>query len=243
VQEFRFADPVSTQEVRVALEEVGLEKAVIQSFGDDRDVVIRSPLGTNEAVNRALQDRFRGNFPDRIRVETVGPVIGQELRRKALYAILGSLAMILIYVAIRFEFRYSVGAIVALFHDAIICLAAVVLTGRELSVPVLAALLTIVGYSVNDTIVIFDRVRENVRRGLKLKFDEVVNRSINESMSRTLITSFTTLLVVGTLYVFGGPVINDFAFTMILGVLVGTYSTIYVACPVVVDWAWKKKLK
>jgi len=241
LQEFRFERPVEIQTVRSVLQGIGLETATIQQVGDKGDLVIRSPLGTNDAVNDAFKERFKDNLPELLRVETVGPVIGKELRRKALYAILGSLAMILIYITIRFEMRYSVAAILALFHDALICLALVVLTGRELSVPVLAALLTIVGYSVNDTIVVFDRIRENVRRGLKLSFEEIVNQSVNESLSRTILTSVTTLFVVGALFVFGGPVINDFAFTMIAGVLVGTYSSVYVACPVVVDWFWTKK--
>ena len=182
LQELRFEKPVEIQEVRSALVGVGLENAIIQEFGDPRDLVIRSPLGTNDTVYQAIGEQFKDNAPERIRVETVGPVIGQELRKKALTAMLGSLVMILIYLSIRFEFRYSVGAIAALFHDAILCLAIVILSGRELSVPVLAALLTIVGYSVNDTIVIFDRVRENVRRGLKRSFEEIINQSINVTL-------------------------------------------------------------
>ncbi|MFT5208196.1 MAG: preprotein translocase SecF subunit, partial [Candidatus Omnitrophota bacterium] len=179
----------------------------------------------------------------RIRIETVGPVIGKELRKKALSAILGSLAIIMAYLAFRFEFRYSMGAILALLHDAVVCLALVILCGREVTIPVLAALLTIVGYSVNDTIVIFDRVRENVRKSGKELFVSKVNRSLNESLSRTLLTSLTTLFVVAALFFLGGPVINDFAFTMMIGIILGTYSTMYIAVPCVVDWPWRKRLK
>jgi preprotein translocase SecF subunit len=154
-----------------------------------------------------------------------------------------ALIAIFIYVRIRFEMSFAAGALFSLFHDAIISLAFVVVTGRELSISVLAAILTIVGYSVNDTIVIFDRIRENNRKGLKMTTSEVINLSINETLSRTILTSLTVLLVLVSLVLFGGPVINDFAATMLVGVICGVYSTVCIACPVVVAWPWKKRFQ
>lgn len=244
VQEFRFSKPVDADRLRGALKTVGLEGATIQRIGESgTDFILRTPADTERRVSDALGASIKDNAFERVRLETVGPVVGKELRNKAILAALLSLAVMLVYVALRFEFSYSTGAILALFHDAIISLAFVVWTGREISITVLAAVLTIVGFSVNDTIVIFDRVRENFRRGLKMSPAELINFSLNETLSRTILTSFTVFLVVLSLYLFGGPVINDFAFTMLVGVIAGTYSTIYIACPVVADWPWRKKLK
>ncbi|MBF0253750.1 MAG: protein translocase subunit SecD [Candidatus Omnitrophica bacterium] len=243
VQEYRFAETVDVAAVRTALETVGLGTATIQQYGSKFDFVIRTPQGTTDQVDSALATAFKNVPHERLSIEEVGPVIGAALRKKAFYAIMGSLLIILIYLAFRFELRYSVGTIAALFHDAVICLALVILTGREITIPVLAAILTTVGYSANDTIVIFDRVRENVRRGLRIPFSGIVDQSINESLSRTLLTSVTTLLVVVALYFLGGPVINDFAFVMIVGVVAGTYSTVYVSCPVVTAWPARKRLR
>ncbi len=243
LQEYSFSKPLSVNNMRDELTSAGYEQVIIQSFGEEGHVVVRSGLGTGEGLHAIIEKQFIDANPKRIRIETVGPVIGKELRKKALFAILGSLAIILAYLAFRFEFRYSIAAIIALFHDATVCLALVILCGREITIPVLAALLTIVGYSVNDTIVIFDRVRENVRKGGKELLVPKINRSINESLSRTLLTSLTTLFVVAALFFYGGPVINDFAFTMMVGIILGTYSTMYIAVPCVVDWPWRKQLK
>jgi SecD/SecF fusion protein len=244
LQEFRFEKPIDADALRSALKSVDLQSATIQKVGDtQRDFILRTPADTENLVLKGLGAAITDNKFERVRLETVGPIVGQELKEKAFLAIILSLIGILIYVAARFELSYSTGAIVALFHDAIISLAFVVWTGREISISVLAAVLTIVGFSVNDTIVIFDRVRENNRRGLKLSLKELINLSINETLSRTILTSFTVFIVVGALYWFGGPVINDFAFTMLVGVVVGTYSTIYVACPLVAYWPWKKHIK
>lgn len=242
IQEFRFTKTVPVSDIRNALTAVNLDKASIQTFGDNNDIIVRSLQGTEDAVNSTLKSVFSAEGVERIRVESVGPIVGKELRRKALLAVLGSLAIILGYLSFRFRFYYSIGAIIAVFHDAIICLAFTIWSGRELSVAALAAVLTIVGYSVNDTIVIFDRVRENVRKGTKESFVDVMNRSYNESLSRTILTSFTTLIVVVALYLFGGPVINDFAYIMIVGIIAGTYSTIYIACPVAIFFQKRRKL-
>ncbi len=244
VQEYRFEKSIEADVLRDALKTVGLESASIQKVGDtNRDFILRTPANSEKSVMDALTGSIKENKFERVRLESVGPIVGRELRDKAFLAIILSLIVMLVYVAARFELSYSTGAILALFHDAIISLAFVVWSGREISITVLAAVLTIVGFSVNDTIVIFDRVRENFRRGLKMTPAELINFSLNETLSRTILTSFTVFMVVGALYWFGGPVINDFAFTMLVGVIAGVYSTIYIACPVVAFWPWRKALK
>ena len=167
-------------------------------------------------------------------IEKVGPKIGAELSSDAIMAILSALGLILVYISIRFEFKYAVGAIAALTHDVVITLGIFSLLGYEVSLAVVAAFLTIVGYSLNDTIVIFDRVRENVKALKSATLGSVINQSINESLSRTIITSLTTFFVVLILFLVGGEVIHSFAFAMIVGVIVGTYSSIFVASPVVI---------
>ena len=167
-------------------------------------------------------------------IEKVGPKIGAELSGDAIMAIISSLALILIYISIRFEFKYALGAIAALTHDVFITLGIFSILGYEVSLAVIAAFLTIVGYSLNDTIVIFDRVRENVKSGKNSALSSVINDSINQSLSRTIITSLTTFMVVLILFLVGGEVIHTFAFAMIIGVIVGTYSSIFVASPVVI---------
>ncbi len=170
-------------------------------------------------------------------MEKVGPKVGAELSGDAVLAIFSALALILAYISIRFEFKYAVGAIAALTHDVMITLGVFSLLGYEISLAVIAAFLTIVGYSLNDTIVIFDRVRENVKGLKSANFRSVINKSINESLSRTIVTSVTTFLVVLILFLVGGEVIHSFAFAMIVGVIVGTYSSIFVASPVVIKMA------
>jgi preprotein translocase subunit SecF len=167
------------------------------------------------------------------RVESVGPRVGAELKTSAYEAILFSLIAILAYIWVRFEWRYSIGAIVATTHDVLIVLAAFVFTQREISLTVVAAVLTVAGYSVNDTIVIFDRIREFVRKFQKKDVKDTFNDSINQTLSRTVLTAGTTLFVVLALYFFGGDIINDFAFALTIGIVVGTYSSIFVAAPVV----------
>ncbi len=244
LQEFRFEKPIEADALRTALKSVGLDGATIQKIGDTgKDFILRTPADTENTVVNALKTSIKDSRFERVRLETVGPLVGRELTEKAIWAIILSLIVMLVYVAARFELSYSTGAILALFHDAIIALAFVVWSGREISISVLAAVLTIVGFSINDTIVIFDRVRENFRRGSKMTPPELINHSLNETLSRTILTSFTVFMVVGALYWFGGPVINDFAFTMLVGVIAGVYSTIYIACPVVAYWPGKKKLK
>lgn len=187
-----------------------------------------------------LKDGISKGFPDREitirRTETVGPKIGEELKNRAWAAIVISLFGILIYISWRFEFRFAIGAIIALIHDILITLGIFSITGKELSLVVIAAFLTIVGYSLNDTIVVFDRIRENFSMRRRESYEKMIDISINESLSRTIITSLTTLVVVLFLFFSGGEVIHDFAFALLVGVVVGTYSSIFVASPVLVEW-------
>jgi preprotein translocase SecF subunit len=170
------------------------------------------------------------------REESVGPKIGGELKTAAINSVFAALVLIVLYITVRFVFRFGIAAIIALIHDVVITLGLFSIMDKEISLSIIAAFLTIIGYSLNDTIVVFDRIRENMRLRRKESYAGVVNRSINETLSRTLVTSVTTLMVAGTLFIWGGPVIHDFAFALTVGVLVGTYSSIFVASPVLVWW-------
>ncbi len=185
-----------------------------------------------DAAKKALKERCAVGTFSLLGAESVGPAVGADLREKATLAVVFSLLGMLIYIWIRFQLPYGIGAVGALFHDVLITLGALAITQREINLPTIAALLTLVGYSVNDTVVVFDRVRENLRllRGVGLK--ELIDESINQTLSRTLITSGTTLMVVITLYLFGGDVINTFAYVLLVGIIVGTYSSIFIASPI-----------
>jgi preprotein translocase subunit SecF len=236
----QFEEPIAAEDIRSTLAEIGLGDAQIQHFGNGREAIIRARGNDGEdltgAIVNALNEANPTNQADVRRQELVGPKVGGELRQKATLAILYSLLGILIYISLRFEFKFAVGAVVALIHDVLITLGMFSLTGRELSLPVIAGFLTLVGYSLNDTIVIYDRIREDRRKLYGRSFVDIVNTSLNESLSRTLVTSLTTLLVVLCLFFLGGAVIHDFAFALMVGVIVGTYSSIYVASPLVVEW-------
>ena len=247
-----YTEPVDINEVRSALSNVSIDgqnfdfsQTEIKHFGDESNVAVRLP--TLEHEPEQFSQKFVANmkniFPALVpenendfilSIEKVGPKIGAELSGKAVMAILSALALILVYISIRFEFKYAVGAIAALTHDVVVTLGVFSILGYEVSLAVIAAFLTIVGYSLNDTIVIFDRIRENIKSLKQVTMPQVVNQSINESLSRTIITSITTLFVVFTLYLYGGEVIHHFAFAMIIGVLVGTYSSVFVASPILV---------
>lgn len=197
-------------------------------------------MGIEAKAGDRLKEAISESFPGREitirRTETVGPKIGEELKNRAWAAIIISLFGILVYISWRFEFRFAVGAIIALIHDILITLGLFSITGKELSLVVIAAFLTIVGYSLNDTIVVFDRIRENFSLRKRSSYDSMVNTSINESLSRTIITSLTTLIVVLFLFIWGGEVIHDFAFALLIGIVVGTYSSIFVASPILIEW-------
>ncbi|MFO7866419.1 MAG: protein translocase subunit SecF [Candidatus Aminicenantes bacterium] len=192
--------------------------------------------GLSQEVISYLEDKtFLSHFAV-LSKETVGPQIGHDLRRKATQATIWALLGMLIYIGIRFQYAYGVSAIFTLAHDVLITMGIFSLTNRELNLPVIAAILTLVGYSLNDTIVIFDRVRDNIKLLRKADFKSLLNTSVNQTLSRTFVTSGTTFLTVATLFVFGGEVINDFAFTMMIGVVVGTYSSIYLSCTTLYFW-------
>lgn len=233
--QIRSSEPISLDEVRQTLAEIGEEKAIIQYFGNDKkDVLIKSNSDSSETIFTTLQQKFSDYNLIRTRTEYVGPAIGAELRQQAFLAILFALLGILLYITWRFEFRFALGAIVALLHDVLVTLGIFSITGREISLPIIAALLTIVGYSLNDTIVVFDRIREDLHVHKRLSFHDIINLSINQTLSRTLLTSLTTLIVVVFLYFLGGEVINDFAFALLIGIIVGTYSSIFIASPVLI---------
>lgn len=238
--QMKFQTSVATEEIREALSDAGYPKAEIQRFRTGNDVLIRAPVvegeDVTENIKNALSDRFQDNPFEVRREELVGPKVGEELGKNAIWAIVIGLGAILIYVAFRFEFRFAVAAVAALFHDVLVTLGIFSLTGKEVSLAVVAAFLTIVGYSLNDTIVVFDRIREDLRKYHREHYDGVINASINETLSRTIVTSLTTLLVVLFLYFIGGEVLRDFAFALLVGVIVGTYSSIFVASPILVEW-------
>ncbi len=236
----KFHKPVTTKEIRNALSGVVQGKAVVQSFGEDNEYIIQLEQSTEELeglssrVRDALAKAIGDDALEIRRVEMVGPKVGKDLREKGLLAILFALGAILLYIWWRFELRFGLGAVAALFHDVLITVGAFSLFDKQFDLTTVAALLTIVGYSLNDTIVVYDRIRENRKRlGGKGDLVAIVNRSINETLSRTILTSGTTLLVVAALFVLGGGVIHDFAFALLVGVVVGTYSSIYIASPVV----------
>lgn len=245
----KFQNPVSIGQVRASLSKIGLGNSEIKEIGSENEILIRveqrkGGSKTSDMIVNHLKGDFRDNPFDLRSVDKVGPKIGGELRRAAVWAILVSLLLILIYITWRFEFKFAIGAIVPLFHDVLITLGIFSLLNLEISLAVIAAFLTIVGYSLNDTIVVFDRIRENLRllrRGES--YERVVNTSINEVLSRTIITSFTTFIVVLILFLFGGDVIHNFAFALLIGVIVGTYSSIYVASPIVVEWYTREERK
>ncbi len=233
VVEVGYPKPVDVGVVRQALQRAGFGDAVVQHFGTSKDVLVRLPPapGRSKAdlstrVLRALQGT--GEVKLR-RVEFVGPQVGEELTEKGGLAMLGALAGILLYVMIRFEKRFALGAVLALVHDSLITVGFFSLTGMEFDLTVLAAVLAVIGYSLNDTIVVFDRIRENFRKMRKGATVEVVNAAINQTLSRTLMTSLTTLLVLFALAFLGGEAVHGFAVALIVGIVVGTYSSIYVA--------------
>jgi preprotein translocase SecF subunit len=243
--QLKFDGPVETEALRDALAMVeGLSSSEVQRFGDPTDVVIRAqvPEGQEELFGDRIETHLReapeleGRTFQVVRTEAVGPKIGGELKTQAMLAIVYALVLILIYVAIRFDLKFGVAAIVATLHDIVMSVGIFSLANKEISLAVVAAFLTIVGYSLNDTIVVFDRIREDLRGMRRESYATIVNTAVNQTLSRTIITSGTTLLVVLFLYFIGGPVIHDFAFALIIGIVIGTYSSIFIAAPIVVDW-------
>ena len=237
----RFAEPSAIGTLRTALTDAALPGVMVQDLGgDEREYQIRVRSTDDIAIERAsgeVRDTLisafgEGSF-DVLRVESVGPKVGRDLWRDATLAVIVATVMMSLYLAIRFDLRFGVGAAVALVHDVILTLGALALSGMEFELTSVAALLTVVGFSVNDTVVISDRIRENLRKSKRAPLIDIVNASINETLSRTLITSGTAIFVIVALFVLGGHVIHSFAFTLLVGFIAGTYSSIYVAAPVV----------
>lgn len=241
LQEYSFSQPIAVESLRGSLKDAGLSDVSIQQFKENpKVVIIRSTADTSGTVEKVLRDKFSDNKFDVLRVEKVGPAVGKELRKKAIYAIIFSLLGILIYVAFRFKhLNFAVAGVIALFHDILVAIGFLAISGRQMDLLIVTALLTIAGYSINDTIVIYDRVRENLRFAHKMSLAEIINLSVNQTFSRTILTSGVTLLVVISLLFFGGGVLNGLAFTLLVGFISGVYSTVYIASPLVL--AWQKK--
>jgi preprotein translocase subunit SecF len=232
--EVGYSNAVELEPVRQALSKNGFDDAIVQHFGTAKDVLIRLPVAEQDEDKSTLSNSVLNALaptgaPEMRRVEFVGPQVGDELRDKGGLAMLYALIGILIYVALRFEWRFSLGSVLALVHDVILVVGFFAISQVEFDLTVLAALLAVIGYSLNDTIVVFDRIRENFSRLRKATSEGVINTSINQTLARTLMTSVTTLLVLVALFIFGGEVIHAFSIALIVGVLVGTYSSIYVA--------------
>ncbi len=245
--EVGFAHPVSSVAVGEQLQKAGFASITLQHFGSDRDVLVRIPPATavdKDQVSEQIRDGLRqpdGSVPEIRRVEFVGPQVGEELVQQGVFAVLYALLGIGVYIALRFERRFAIGAIIATAHDSILTLGYFSLTGTQFDLTVLAAVLAVIGYSVNDTIVVFDRIRDNLRKMRKADPVTVVNASVNETMSRTVMTSGTTLLVVVALLLFGGVQLHGFAMALLVGILVGTYSSIYLASAVTLDLGMNRR--
>lgn len=237
-----FARPVPLAGARAALNDAGLPDAELQSFEGNSKLLVRVKEGKvplNEVADRvvaALRSRFADNPLTVESTSTIGPTVGQALRRDALIAIAISLVAIVVYIAVRFQFRFGVAATIATFHDVLAILGIFWLLGKEVNLLLVVALLTLAGYSLSDTVVVFDRIRETLTRGGRRPLGEVINTSINDVLSRTIVTGLTTLLAALSLFLWGGEVLRDFALALSLGIVVGTYSSIYVASGIVHVW-------
>lgn len=241
------AKALSIADVRAAVEGVGFKGVVIQEYGAPNEFMIRIPGGSAEAQSSTAEQKVTAALQEKAgsaqlrRVEFVGPQVGNELKTKGLLALLVSTGAILLYIATRFELRYGLGAILALVHDVLLTMGVLSLLGTEMTLTVLAAILTLIGYSLNDTIVIFDRIRENRARYPNQKLTEVLNLSVNQTLGRTVMTVSTVLIVLVCLFIWGGEVLRDFSLVMIVGAILGTYSSVFVASPVLLALEEKAK--
>ena len=236
--QIRFNGDTSVDRLRQALKPIGMGSSIIQQFGP-KELVVRTAVtstdqkGLSGQLENALKMAYgQGGYEIR-RLESVGPKVGSDLTRKAILAIVFSWIGILVYVGVRFEFRYALGGIIALVHDVMVTIGTMSLLNKEFDLNIVAALLTIIGYSINDTIVIFDRIRENTRKNMKMSLMDVINLSVNQTLSRTILTSLTVFMVLLVLFFFGGGVIHDFAFALLVGCVAGVYSTVFIASPIV----------
>ena len=240
--QLKFKTPPAIEDLRDGLKKIGLGDSTIQEFGSKNHILIRvekseeklEEIGTK--VKNSLIGKFQADDILVERVEMVGPKVGKDLREKAILSIIYAIIGIVIYISWRFELQYAIAAIIALVHDVLVTVGAFSLADKEFTLVIVAAFLTIIGYSLNDTIVVFDRIRENMRRKGKASLADVINMSINQTLSRTILTSGTTLLVVVALFFRGGEIIHDFSFALIVGVVVGTYSSIFIASVFLVYW-------
>ena len=248
--QIKFEGSVGPDQVRSFLSEMGYSSASVQTFGEENEFLIRleSPKAPSETevqvlinamvkkITDSLGEKFANEKPEIRRVDSVGPAVGEELKRNGILAAFYSLILILIYIGLRFDYKYAPGAVFCLFHDASIVLAVFAVLQKEVNVQTLAAVLTLIGYSLNDTIVTFDRIRENEKLYPEASFYDIVNRSVNDTLSRTILTGLSTFLSILALYIFADGVIKDIAFTLMIGVVVGIYSTVYIAAPLVIAY-------
>jgi len=247
--EVQFVNTPDIGVIRQAMDASGIKDARVQRYDETRPslnaVLVSLPEQHNETEletgQKQVLDALNAHYPNAIvpsgtKVDVVGPTVGHQLERQALLATLYSLAGMLVYLWFRFQLIYGVAAVVAVFHDTLITVGFFALLNKEISLTVIAAILTLIGYSMNDTIVVFDRIRENLRLSRRESLPDVVNRSINQTLSRTVLTSGLTFLTVLSLYIFGGQVLNGFSFALVVGILIGTYSSIAVAAPMLVAW-------
>jgi len=241
LQQIRFDNPIDIGHIRDAITAEGISGVSIQGIAGEHEVLIRTSEETDITITDTLRDSIQGNDFEFMRIEKVGPSVGKLLRKNAIKALVFGLLGILIYIALRFRhWEYGLAGVVALFHDVIIVIGAMAITGREFDLTAVAAILTVAGYSINDTVVIFDRVRENIRLLRKVKFVDLVNLSINQTLGRTVFTTLTTLFTAISIFVWGGIVLNNFAFCLIVGFVSGIYSTIFIASPMILFWQKKR---
>lgn len=247
----RFEEPISEGEVRSAIAPLKLgatEVKRVHALGEPDEILVRmkqSEVSTDilPRLEATLTEAFPDNPFDVRNVDAVGPKVGRELRRQAIISAIVALVLLLIYISWRFEFKFAVGSIIAVFHDVLITLGFFAFFNYEISLQVVAAFLALIGYSINDTIVVYDRIRENLNKLRTMSLAEIMNQSINQTLSRTVITSLTLFVVVLVLFLFAGPVVRGFAFALLVGVITGTYSSVFVAAPVVLEWTQRTAIK
>ena len=234
--QIKFDKSVSTSEVRNVLSEFNLSQSTIQNLSENEFVIRTEKIGSEQ--RKEILTAFKEKLTDFevLREETVGPVIGEDLKKSAFYALLFAFIGIILYITMRFEFKFSIISILALFHDCLIVLGVFSLLQKEITISIVAAVMTVVGYSINNTIVILDRLRENMKFKTREPFESLINMSINQSLSRTINTTLTTIIPILTLYFFGGSILSDFALALFIGMVAGTYSSIFIASPLLLEW-------
>jgi preprotein translocase subunit SecF len=234
--QLRFDKSVSTAEIRKVLVEFNLSQSTIQNLSENEFIIRTENIDTErrKEILSVLKEKLAN--PEVLRMETVGPIMGEALKRSFLYALIFAFIGIIIYVTVRFEFKFSVVSVLALFHDCLIVLGIYSLLRKEISIQIIAAILTIIGYSVNDTIITLDRLRENLKFKTRETFENLINLSINQTLTRTVFTTLTTIFPIVTLYFFGGAILSDFALALLLGMVVGTYSSIFISSPLLIEW-------